>query len=610
MKLPTHFGPFQLHRAVCLLVPLGFLALAGCRREPPPDNVDEFLKAYNEIDQRLYTVSRNAEWRAATNLTDQNTGERMGAELAHAAFHGSQWVIGNSRRLLDLKTGVTDLQFRQLDKILLDAAEYPGTAPGIVRARVEAEARWTTALNSFNFCLEQKGDRCAKTVDSNAIDDVLLHSKSLKERRRYWEISRQPGVVLKPGLVELRDLRNRAAQALGYTSYFHLQVADYGMSIKEMLLLTERMVRDTEPLYDQLHLWARRKLAERYGESVPTQIPAHWLGDRWGQAWPGLTDAADLDAAFRSKPADWIVKQAERLYASMGMPELPASFWEKSDLYPLQQASPRKKSERSGAWHIDRDRDVRCLMNVVPSFHWFQLAHHELGHVYYELAYSNPNVPMVLRSGANRAFSEAIGDLIAAAAQRDPYLRQIGVLPADRKTDRTQELLAEALDGGIVFIPWSAGVVTRFEHELYEEKLPPEKFNQRWWELVHQYQRISPPAPRGDELCDGCAKTHVIDDPAQYYDYALAVLIRYQLHDYIARKILKQDPWSCSYYGNKEVGRWLWDLMSLGATRDWRQVLKEKTGEDLSSRAMLEYYRPLAEYLAKENPRDASAPGR
>ena len=55
------------------------------------------------------------------------------------------------------------------------------------------------------------------------------------------------------------------------------------------------------------------------------------------------------------------------------------------------------------------------------------------------------------------------------------------------------------------------------------------------------------------------------------------------------------------HYGNKEVGKWLWDILSVGATSDWRQLIKEKTGEDLSSRAMLDYFKPLLEHLKKEN---------
>ena len=143
--------------------------------------------------------------------------------------------------------------------------------------------------------------------------------------------------------------------------------------------------------------------------------------------------------------------------------------------------------------------------------------------------------------------------------------------------------------------------MTHFEYELYEKKLPPQQFNQRWWEMVANYQGIQPPAARGEDYCDACTKTHIVDDAAQYYDYALAFLIKYQLHDHIARKILKQDPHNCNYFGNKEVGKWLWEMLSLGATRDWRHVIKEKTGEEISSRALLEYFRPLKQFLDQEN---------
>jgi len=405
--------------------------------------------------------------------------------------------------------------------------------------------------------------------------------------------------VLKKGLAEVRDLRNRVATELGYSSYFHLQVADYGMTVPEMMQLMDKMLVDTEPLYRQLHLYARRRLAERYRQPVPEQIPAHWLSNRWGQEWPGLADSVNLDPLFKGKPPEWIVEQAERFYTSMGFPALPHSFWEKSDLYPLPPGATRKKNTHASAWHIDSDQDVRSLMNVVPNLRWFETSHHELGHIYYYLAYSNPRVPVVLREGANRAFHEAVGDLIGIAAREEPYLRQIGILPTDRKIDRTEWLLNEALDSAVVFLPFSAGVMSHFEHDLYENKLPAGAFNRRWWDLVERYQAIRPPAPRGEEYCDACTKTHIIDDPAQYYDYALATLIKYQLHDHIASKILKQDPRNCNYYGNKEVGKWLSEILSLGATRDWRQVIREKTGEDLSSRALLNYFEPLRVYLEK-----------
>jgi peptidyl-dipeptidase A len=586
------------------------LVLLGCSEpgEQSGQEVREFLRMYNEVYRSLRTVAATANWKAATDVTEQHTGERIGADSAFARFRGSRYVMEHSRRFLLLKQSLTDLEFRQLDKILLNAAESPGTIPAVVQRRIEAEARAAATLNSFTFCLERRNGKCVKSLTSNEIDEILLKSCDVLERRKVWELSKETGQVLKKPLAELRDLRNRVATELGYSSYFHLQVADYGMSVAEMMQLMDRTLEDLDPLYRQLNLYARRKLAARYKQPIPERMPAHWLTNRWGQQWPGLVETVDLDDLLRGKPAEWIVRQAERFYTSIGFPALPAGFWERSDLYELPPEAGRKKSPHASGWHIDQERDVRSLMNVVPNFRWFHLSHHELGHIYYFLAYSNPGVPVVLREGANRAFHEAVGDLISIAARQEPYLREIGLLPAGRKIDAGQWLLSEALDNAIVFLPWSAGTMTHFEHDLYERKLPPDRFNRQWWELQVRYQGIEPPAPRGEGFCDGCTKTHIIDDPGQYHDYAMASLIKYQLHDYIARQILKQDPHHCNYYGNKEVGRWLWDLLSLGATRDWRQVIREKTGEEISSRALMEYFRPLHEFLERENAREQPAP--
>ena len=143
--------------------------------------------------------------------------------------------------------------------------------------------------------------------------------------------------------------------------------------------------------------------------------------------------------------------------------------------------------------------------------------------------------------------------------------------------------------------------MTEFEKALYAENLPQDQYNQKWWEIVKKYQGVVPPETRGEIFCDAASKTHINDDPAQYYDYALSFVILFQLHDHIAKKILKQDPHATNYYGSKEVGEFLKSIMYPGASTDGRRMLTDKTGEDLSARAMVEYFTPLLEYLQKQN---------
>jgi peptidyl-dipeptidase A len=356
-------------------------------------------------------------------------------------------------------------------------------------------------------------------------------------------------------------------------------------------------------LYRELHTYARYELAEKYGvKEVPEYLPAHWLPNRWGQDWSPMLEVKGLntDSVLSTKSAEWIVKEGEALYKSLGFPALPESFWTQSSLYPYPADSTIKKNNHASAWHLNLDDDVRSLMSVEPNSEWFETSNHELGHIYYYIAYTRPEVPTVLRGGANRAFHEALGSMMGMAAMQKPYLAGRGLIPANAKTDSIQILLKEALNFA-VFIPFAAGTMSEFEKALYADNLPESEYNNKWWSLVKQYQGIVPPNERGNELCDACTKTHINDDAAQYYDYALSYVLLFQLHQHIADKILKQPATATNYYGNQEIGAFLKKIMEAGATRNWREIMKEATGEDMNATAMIKYFDPLMSWLKEQN---------
>jgi peptidyl-dipeptidase A len=143
--------------------------------------------------------------------------------------------------------------------------------------------------------------------------------------------------------------------------------------------------------------------------------------------------------------------------------------------------------------------------------------------------------------------------------------------------------------------------MTHWEADVYAKDLSTNEWNQRWWQDVREFQGVEPPTPRGEEWCDAATKTHINDNPCYYYSYAIATVLKFQLNDYIARHILKQPPQTCNYADNHEVGNFLHRIMEKGATEDWRKVLRDATGEDLSTRAMIECFRPLLAWLEKEN---------
>ena len=590
-----------MKKIIIVLLSIG-ISMSACKQDHSKIQAEAqaFIDAYTTEYLKLYTASSEAQWKSNIEIIEGDTTNAKATERAneaYATFTGSIENIENARKFLEHKKHLSPAQVKQLEVILFAAANNPQTVKELVKERIKAETAQTEKLFGYDFKLD------GKSVTTNELDEILKNSNDLVARRKAWESSKEVGKGLKEGLVNLRKLRNETVQALGYPDYYSYQVSEYGMKTDEMIELMRKINSELRPLFRELHTYARYELAKKYNvKEVPDYIPADWLTNRWSQDWSSMVtvEGLDIESILKTKSPEWIVKEGENFYKSLGYPELPNSFWEKSSLYPLPAGSKVKKNNHASAWHMNLNEDVRSLMSVEPNAEWFETSNHELGHIYYYMTYTNKDVPPLLRGGANRAYHEAMGSLMGLAAMQKPFLVERGLVDKNVKVDQIQNLLKEALNYA-VFIPFSAGVMSEFEKSLYTDNLPASEFNKRWWELVKEYQGVVPPSNRGEEYCDAATKTHINDDAAQYYDYALSYVILFQLHDHIAKNILKQDPRATNYWGNKEVGEFLKSIMYPGASEDWRKVLKEKTGEDLNAKAMLSYFEPLMSHLKEVN---------
>ena len=566
----------------------------------PSQEAQKFLDKYTAEYVKLYATASEAQWKANIEIIEGDSTNSLAARAADeamAAFTGSKENIEAAKKYLSDKSKLDEKQVKQFEVILYAAANNPQTIADVVKQRIKAENDQTQKLYGFQYMLD------GKKVSTNDLDEVLKKENNLDKRLAAWNASKEVGSTLKGGLVNLRNLRNATVKELGYNDYFSYQVSDYNMKTDEMMQTMDRLMNELYPLYRELHTWMRYELAKKYNQSeVPDYIPAHWLNNRWAQDWSSAVtvEGIDLDKVLSTKSQEWIVKEGEKLYTSIGFVSLPQSFWDKSSLYPLPNDSKVKKNNHASAWHMDLNTDVRSLMSVEPNSEWWETANHELGHIYYYMTYSNPDVPPLLRGGANRAYHEAIGSMMGLAAMQKPYLVGRELINANVKTDSVQSLMKEALNT-VVFMFFSCGTMSNFEKALYVDNLPENQFNAKWWELAKKYQGIVPPTTRGEEFCDAATKTHINDDAAQYYDYALSYVILYQLHNHIAKNILHQDPRATNYFGQKAIGDFLKKIMYTGASKDWREVLKESTGDELNANAMLEYFNPLLNWLKEQN---------
>src|ERR1051325_4582881 len=324
--------PSSLFVFVLIFIPLIAFAASSVQ-----ERADRFLKLANAGFQALYRANSEAQWLAMTDVTPEHDAAVEATGKAYAAFNGNAAIINEARELLTHQKKLSEITVRQLKQLLLNAAEGPMTNPELVAKRVAAETKQASLMNGFEFKLN------GQKITANQIDNTLEKSTDLAERKAVWEASKEIGPALKPNLVILRDLRNGVAKEMQYPDYFSLEVAAYGMTTNEMIKMLDDWMATLRPLYLQLHTWAKYKLAERFHQPVPKKIPAHWIGNRWAQEWPGLVEAANIDKYFEGRKPEWIIKAAAQFYTGVGFSPLPQSFWEKSDLFPVPPDSKRKK---------------------------------------------------------------------------------------------------------------------------------------------------------------------------------------------------------------------------------------------------------------------------
>ncbi len=405
-------------------------------------------------------------------------------------------------------------------------------------------------------------------------------------------------------------LANAGAKAIGFANVSEMWKSAYDMPADKFEAETDRLYAQMKPLYDQLHCYTRAKLNTIYGDKVVSKtgaIPAHLTGNMWAQSWgwlyknlepfPGQPPIDVTPTLEKGKYDEQkMVRIAEAFYTSLGMPALPATFWERS---MFQKPKGKEVVCHASAWDVQYNNDLRIKMCIQKTHEELDVIHHELGHNYYQMAYHKE--PILIQNGANDGFHEAIGDTVVLSMTPD-YLKTKGLLAKVTKNDKVtiNRQMNTALEK-IAFLPWGL-LVDKWRWDVFSGKVKPDEYNSHWWALRLKYQGIAPSTPRPADAFDPGAKYHV---PANvpYMRYFLAAVLQFQFHRALCRKAGHQGPlYECSIFGNKEAGESLRAMLALGASKPWPVALEAMTGEkQMDANALIEFFAPLQAWLAEQN---------
>ena len=606
-------------------VSLSALAIAGCAASAPPvastapvapvaggeatpamtpDGARSFVAAVEKDLYDFSLISSRAQWVNNTYINDDSD--------AVAAYFGT---IGTEKGVKYATEAAKWLQVPGLDPdtarklnilrgaLVLAAPNTPGVAAELNEIATRLQSAYAKGRARHN----------GKEITGDVAEELMGTLRDPKQTAEVWQSWHETtGRPMRQDYAKMVEIANAGAKELGYADTGAMWRSQYDMTPQEFVAMYDRLLGELDPLYKQLHCYTRTKLNQKYGNAIQPAtgpIRADLLGNMWAQEWGNIYDlvapkgAGDIGydigkllEAKKKSPVD-MVKIGEGFYTSLGLPGLPETFWQRSQI-----VRPRDREVvcHASAWDVDNKDDLRIKMCTKVNSDDFVTIHHELGHNYYQRAYNQQ--PYLYLNGANGGFHEAIGDFIALSITPE-YLVQIGLLDRSKVPSPDKDtglLLRQAMDK-VAFMPFSY-LVDKWRWGVFDGSITPANYNKAWVDLKQRYQGIVPPVSRSEADFDPGAKFHIPGNTS-YERYFIARVLQFQFYKAACDMAGWKGPLHrCSFYGNKQVGARLNQMLSMGASKPWPDSLQAFTGSrEISGKPMLEYFAPLQVWLEQQN---------
>lgn len=504
--------------------------------------------------KQVYEDFCRAEWAAYTEGGGDNWKAAEAAELKLNKFLSDRELFS---RVKQLKGSSDDpLINRQID--MLHDYMLPNQIPDDLMQRMVAISNECQKV--FN---DYRGDVDGKQYSRNDVKDVLRDSDDSAFRETVWKAHKKAGPVVSSKILELVDLRNRAAKALGFSDYRALQLAGQQHDPKTLDMLLRKLDEVTREPYKKLKQELDMKLKQRFG--TEELRPWHY-SDPFMQDAPQAT-SIDFDTYYKDKD---VVEIARKFYASFGMD--PGSILARSSLYPKQG-----KSEHASAHFLDRDaNDARILCNIRPANDWMDTTLHELGHALYDTGI-DMKLPWMLRQPAHIFTTEGVALMFGGLTRNPGWLKKALNLDDAEAARIAPDIAKQKRLDRLFFSRWSL-VMCEFEKQLYAD--PLQDLNTVWWDLVERYQMISRPDDR--KAPDWATKDHVVSAPVYYHNYILGEFFYEQLLERMAGEAGCTSS-ELTFYSRKDIGDLLRQKVFMpGASLHWEEFTRKATGKPLS----------------------------
>ncbi|XP_055987157.1 angiotensin-converting enzyme 2 [Sorex fumeus] len=584
------------------------LSLAAVTAAQTQEDAKKFLDNFNKQVEDLSYNSSLASWDYNTNITDENAKKMNEAGSKLSAFYEEQSKLAQNFPLQD----ITDPEI----KLQLQALQQSGSSA----LSAEKLKRLNEILNNMST-IYSTGEVCRPNNPKDCLllepglDDIMANSNDYYERLWAWEGWRSVvGKKLRPLYEEYVDLKNEMARANNYKDYGDYWRADYeaeGVYSRDQLMKdVEQTFTEIKPLYQHLHAYVRTKLRKNFSQIGSSGcLPAHMLGDMWGRFWTNLYrftvpygNKPNIDVTDAMVNQNWnaerIFKEAEKFFVSVSLPSMTEGFWKNSML--TEPTDGRKVVCHPTAWDMGH-KDYRIKMCTKVTMDDFLTAHHEMGHIQYDMAYSIQ--PYLLRNGANEGFHEAVGEIMSLSAATPSHLKALGLLPQDFVEDKETEinfLLKQALTI-VGTLPFTY-MLEQWRWKAFSNEIPKDQWMKKWWEMKREIVGVMEPYTHDETYCDPASLFHVANDYS-FIRYYTRTIYQFQFQEALCKLANHNGPLhKCDITNSTEAGKKLHEMLKLGKSKPWTEALKSVVGSTtMDVKPLLNYFEPLFTWLKEQN---------
>lgn len=598
------------------------------------ESADAFIARVNRTMEEITPELTSAAWLSSTYINSDS--QRV------AAAANERYMTLRNAFIEQAKTYDADAQSPATARalhLLTSGVSMPAPRdPAKLKELAEIASRMEAAYGAGKWCRDDAGKDC---MDIGQISAVLANpDSSYADQLAAWQGWHTISIPMRADYQRFVELTNEGSKEMGFANTGEVWRSGYDMDPTDFQAETDRLWKQVEPLYTQLQCYTRNKLVEKHGAQgeVNGLIPAHLTGNLWQQDWSNLwpilepyknVGSLDINTALRKQRDDALsasvssaggmgkltaeqqvelsrladidiatkmTRLAESFYTGLGMPALPDSFYTDSQLV---QPRDRDVVCHASAWPMDTKGDVRMKMCIKPTEEELTTIYHELGHIYYYLAYKN--LPPVFQDGAHDGFHEAIGDTIVLSMTPE-YLASIGLVEAPAVSEQAviNSQMRMALTK-VAFMPFGL-MIDRWRWGVFDGSITPDNYNAAWWDMKKTYQGVAPTDARDEGFFDPGAKYHVPGN-TPYTRYFLSHILQFQFYKALCDAAGHTGPlYQCNFANNPEAGKRYWAMLGKGSSQPWQATLKELTGgEEMDASAVLEYFAPLNTWLENQN---------